>query len=123
MNEHFGHNVAEAGNHSRSMDDPDGDGSNNLEEYLAGTDPHDADSKLSITRSSVAGRDGWLVWKTAGNRKYVIQASSQVGLQAQFKDISPVFSVPTDTKTMVGFLQNQEISTNSNRFYRIRIEP
>jgi hypothetical protein len=44
----FGHATALAGDHSRPQDDADGDGMTNLQEYLAGTDPLDAQSNLKL---------------------------------------------------------------------------
>jgi len=56
-------------------DDADGDGATNLQEYLAGTDPNDAGSKLVITRYTTdpGGTNGSLTWQSVLTRKYFIE--------------------------------------------------
>jgi len=55
MLQHFGHADAQAGDLSRAGDDPDGDGLTNLQEYLTGSDPHDAGSPLRFTSVAMSG--------------------------------------------------------------------
>ena len=58
--------------------DPDGDGMSNLQEYLAGTNPNDANDYLRITAIGVSFMDDGndndtLVWTSHPTRQYRIQ--------------------------------------------------
>ena len=55
--------------------DPDLDGMNNLQEYLAGTNPNNASSKLAVTAffTSPSGNSNYLSWASVLTRCYYIQ--------------------------------------------------
>src|SRR5262249_35674526 len=55
--------------------DPDGDAMNNLQEYLAGTSPKDADSDLAITafNPTTAGTLATVTWESVLTRNYYVQ--------------------------------------------------
>jgi len=53
MLNYFGHGGPQAGDLSRATDDPDGDGLNNLQEYIAGMNPKDSASAQRITSFSL----------------------------------------------------------------------
>ncbi|MCX8091115.1 MAG: thrombospondin type 3 repeat-containing protein [Verrucomicrobiae bacterium] len=57
--------------------DPDGDGMNNLQEYLAGTNPLDASDNLRITvfATPPGGTAPALTWKSTPARRYFIEKS------------------------------------------------
>ncbi len=58
-------------------DDADGDGTTDLEEYLAGTDPNDSSSALVITNYTPAPGNTFatLTWRTVMTRNYFIEQS------------------------------------------------
>src|ERR1700722_14175065 len=64
--------------------DPDGDGMNNLQEYLAGTSPIDGTDFLHITAENfaVGGTNAMLTWKSTPTRFYHIQKTLTLNLPA-----------------------------------------
>jgi hypothetical protein len=81
MMQYFGHAIGQAGDNSRAQDDADGDGFSNLAEYLAGTNPLDANSYLRIDSISVAGTNGiQIAWGSTTNKLYTLQRATGLGL-------------------------------------------
>jgi Tol biopolymer transport system component len=79
--QYFGHPTGQAGDLSRAQDDADGDGMNNLQEYLAGTDPTNGDSALvlHISLNGSANTNVLLSWTAAAGRSYQIQSNGDLG--------------------------------------------
>jgi WD40-like Beta Propeller Repeat len=73
--QHFGHPTGQVGDLSRADDDSDGDGTSNLEEYLAGTVPTDPNSilALKISAFTAPGANVLLTWPTVPGRSYQVQ--------------------------------------------------
>ncbi len=69
--------------------DSDGDGMNNLQESIAGTNPTNALSVLKMLSSTATnGSSGVLVsWQSVNNRTYYLQRSSNPGLPPAFSTI------------------------------------
>jgi len=55
--------------------DPDGDGQNNMAEFLSGTDPTNSASALHVTSAVRQGNDVLITWTTAGARTNAVQVS------------------------------------------------
>ena len=59
--------------------DTDGDGRGDLEEFRAGTDPLDDDSKFEITACDFSGEEVELTFTTTPARNYVIEMNGDLG--------------------------------------------
>ena len=76
--------------------DPDGDGFTNWQEFLAGTDPLNADSVLRVVRVSQVAGGTELRWNSVPGRSYRVAVASS--MQSEFLPISQNI-VTTDTIT------------------------
>jgi PKD repeat protein len=56
--------------------DPDGDGCDNLCEFLSGTDPTNSASVFRITAVTAQGADVLVTWATGGGRTNVVQVNA-----------------------------------------------
>ena len=94
--------------------DPDGDGMTNLQEYLAGTDPHSAASRLTMSITSPDGNAVTLQFNAIANRTYTLLSRTSLVSGAW----SPVqnFS-PAATNRSIVITTN---FTDSARFFEIQ---
>jgi hypothetical protein len=91
--------------------DSDGDGATNAEEFLAGTDPRNANSVLrtSITETE-QGR--FLAWNTQPGLVYQVQATGE--LREEWQDVgSPRFAVDSTDSVLLG-------GGDATVFYRVK---
>lgn len=58
--------------------DADGDGKSNYAEYLAGTDPKNASSKLFVRGISPAGNGLTLNWDSISGKSYSVERSANL---------------------------------------------
>jgi len=100
-------------------DDPDGDHLTNREEYLAGTNPNDPASRLSLdgAERDSALADSFIVrWQSATGRVYTVQAATNLGTGFTFDlrnniPATPPVNVHTDAVNGAG-----------QKFYRVKVE-
>lgn len=94
-------------------DDPDHDGLSNYQEYIAGTNPNNANSVLRVTEITSAGGQVHLTWNSVAGKTYTIYSASQVG-----GPYTPVFTMPS-----AGDGQTSTNLTGSalNQFYRVGV--
>jgi hypothetical protein len=96
--------------------DPDGDGMSNYQEYLAGTDPHNASDNLAITTADFAsdGTNASLTWTSVSTRYYYIQETRSLS-SSNWTDSGLGLIASTGASTVASFTE-----TNApKRFYRI----
>jgi T5SS/PEP-CTERM-associated repeat protein len=99
--------------------DPDHDGVNNLQEYLAGTNPTNAASRFAITSLALTNGNVRVSWSAVGGKSYVLQTNSALG--TSFADVSPVIAVPGTVETVTNYLDPGAATNSRTRFYRIRL--
>jgi hypothetical protein len=98
---------------ARAADDSDHNGSSNLEEYIAGTNPLDASDRFRMTMA--ADESGMLRLETAGKtgRRYKLQRSTDL---SSWTDVSETAPLAEDRK--VDFLEAWKAGPS---FYRIGV--
>jgi hypothetical protein len=96
--------------------DPDGDGMSNLQEYLAGTDPHDPASLLKVQAIVAVGANPTLQFLAISNRTYAVEFRSLVATGA-WGTLTNLLPEPTNRTVTV--TDPEPIVTN--RYYRIII--
>ena len=112
----FGHAQGQAFDKSRATDDADGDGRTNLEEYLAGTDPRNRDSRLSATFARQAA-NGLVQFGAVTGRRYSVECKQDLQL------LNPWQVICTDLQGAgpLGVIITNPF-TVQHRFYRVRVE-
>jgi PKD repeat protein len=106
--------------------DPDGDGQNNLAEFLAGTNPTNNSSALRITSATQESNSIRVTWTTAGGRTNAVQATAgdiNGSYQTNFADISGSIVIPGNGDITTNYLDAGGATNASSGYYRIRLVP
>jgi glycosidase len=111
----YGLNPRDATGDNGPNGDPDHDGVPNWLEYQQGTNPSDANSVLKITALSQNNGQNLVNWRSVADRNYRVQKTTSLG--GSWQDI--YFGTSLDTNTVVA----DSISTPTNLFYRVRLDP
>jgi hypothetical protein len=101
--------------------DPDHDGMNNLQEYLAGTNPTNNASSLKITSLVMTNGNVRVNWSAVGGKSYVVQTNS--GLGTAFADASPVITISGTGPKATNYLDTGIATGSQTRLYRVRLGP
>ncbi len=114
MTNHFGHAAPQAADKSRAGDDADGDRLTNLQEYIAGMNPKDANSaqRLTLIQTNV------LQWQAKAYELYELQSSMNLAAANWTRFGNPI--LPT---TATGAVANPYNSVSPRRFFRIQKIP
>jgi hypothetical protein len=95
-----------------ATNDADGDGENNISEYIAGTNPQDFESIFIIY---IDGQAGSVEWPTVLRRAYTLQYTSD--LETPFEDIPDLSNVEGTGINLI----YPYISPDSNTFFRVKV--
>ena len=109
--------------------DPDGDGQNNLAEFLAGTDPTNSTSALRITSTTSSGTDIVIVWSTAGGHTNIVQVTTGAVDGSYntngFVDIAGSLTILPGSggDTSTNYTDVGGATNTPARYYRVRLVP
>jgi hypothetical protein len=98
--------------------DPDGDGMNNWQEWIAGTDPTDANSLLRISSLKTTATNCTISWQAVTNRRYNLQRSTNLVAGVGF------LSLQTNLFVFNTNVLNVTDPTGTNKepvFYRVQV--
>ena len=113
----YGFDPLSAGGADGGTGDPDGDGMNNWQEQLAGTDPRQAASVLRMSLSlNRAAQEIQMNWSTITGRLYSVEAAS--GYPSNFMTLPGVGFPRTGNGSNMSFLQSINFEP---RFFRLRV--
>jgi hypothetical protein len=106
--------------------DPDGDGQNNMAEFLSGTDPTNSASVLSVTSAVRQGNDVLITWTTAGAHTNAVQATAgdgSSGYATNFTDIGSPIIITGDGDATTNYTDAGGATNSPSRYYRVRLVP
>src|SRR5882724_5832501 len=95
--------------------DPDGDGFTNLQEYLAGTNPLDANSSLKINSVNVSAGSAAIHFSVVAGKTYSLLYRADLSTGSWLK----LVDIPAQGSAGVLTVIDPTISGNSPRFYRL----
>jgi len=100
---------------SQASADADGDGANNMQEYLAGTDPTDSKSVLRVGAAAAQSQDCVVRWPSVAGKNYIIERSSDV--------FTPIWNQISTAVGTGSDMEYHDTVGGSVRFYRVRVAP
>ena len=102
--------------------DTDGDGLNNLQEYLAGTDPTNSSSFFGITAIAQEANDLRITWMTSIGKTNALERSA-FSVDSFSNDFSALFTVTNAIGTTTNYLDRGATTNSPSSYYRIRLIP
>jgi PKD repeat protein len=103
--------------------DPDGDGQNNMAEYLSDTVPTNSASALRITSVVRQGSDVFLTWTMGNGKTNALQFSAGVAGGGYSTNFADLFIVTNTVGNATNFLDVGGATNVPSRYYRVRLVP
>ncbi len=104
--------------------DPDGDGQNNLAEFLAGTDPTNSASAFRMTALTQEGSNLRATWTTSSGKTNALQTrAGDVSGSYDTNDFADIFTVTNTVGSLTNYLDVGVATNTPARFYRVRLVP
>ena len=95
--------------------DPDLDGFTNLQEFLAGTDPHNSRSYLCFSRVTISPAGIELRFDARAGRTYSLLYNETPGI-GPWQKLADIPAPATDQPTLI---VDSSVSASAGRFYRL----
>ncbi len=104
--------------------DPDGDGQNNLAEFLAGTDPTNSASSFRVISVTQTGNSLRVTWTMGNNRTNALQATAGDGNGGyNTNSFADIFTVTNTVGSITNYLDTGGVTNAPARYYRVRLVP
>ena len=98
--------------------DSDGDGQTNLQEFLAGTNPRDSSSVLAVTSVLRTATDATISFRSVLGKRYQPEWSADLTMPTW-----TALGTPIDGTGAVMSVTDSNTSSQTKRFYRVRLAP
>ncbi|HVM60849.1 MAG TPA: FecR family protein [Verrucomicrobiae bacterium] len=102
--------------------DPDGDGQNNMAEFLTGTDPTNSASYFHITSVVQTNNNFLISWMTGIGRTNALQVGSGAG-GSYATNFADIFTVTNTVGATTNHLDVGGATNTPTRYYRVRLVP
>jgi hypothetical protein len=103
--------------------DPDGDGQNNMAEFLAGTDPTNSASAFRITSIAPEGQGFRITWMTGIGTTNALQVAAGDDCGGYSNNFIDLFGVTNTAGTTINYLDDGAATNFPARYYRVRLVP
>ena len=118
--QYFGTTNSPAGANS----DPDGDGQNNLAEFLTGTDPTNSTSSFRVISITATGNSLRVTWTMGSNRTNALQATAGDGNGGyNTNGFADIFTATNTVGPVTNYLDSGGATNFPARYYRVRLVP